>query len=578
MTTTSAGGSFTDFRTVRTNCLRCGSELPNPRRRSRMFCSKSCCNMASEERAERNEGGRQGEPGPFWPHGLEQDFALLGIIRQSVRSACEELWGMLRCVDADELAFRRAVESLRGRLTSPEELRNLFASAHQQTEDASAQHAREAAQLRSEKASAERLARESEERYRNLETEVAQMRAHFTQRESELERQLKERTSERDAAIEKYTYLRTENEHHKLVNDKLADSVTAIQRRLASKDTVIDVTEQLSIVDQRLRSIHDWAESRASMQDQQLQETRIEQVAESISQKLSQRLVLRVDMSAQTAQFQRLQEGVETISKQAHWLIQNQQHLQQQKPPKADVAPLLNVLRPMYEYMRIMRAEFNLGPITASLHQLAERVAPPSVDSSVLLAYLQRMENRLERALSSTPQPSNASRSQVEKITPLRQQIAALQREVKRLAPLERDIKGWQNLYGQAEQHIAKLTARQTSPVSTLDGVARLMLEKIDLQDQIAQYQEALGERVTEPALENSSPQGKAATVAQLLHEARLHILRSPRAFLEPEPCWVEHGVKLDRTSELRIEDALDSDLKRLRNLYAKLHARYHRD
>ena len=132
-------------------------------------------------------------------------------------------------------------------------------------------------------------------------------------------------------------------------------------------------------------------------------------------------------------------------------------------------------------------------------------------------------------------------------------------------------------MYGQARQHLSKLESQRTAHVATLDGVEKLMLEKIDLQDQIAQFQEVLGEDVTEPALQNRSPQGKVATVTRLLHEARLHILRSPRAFLEPEPCWVEYGVKLDRSSELGLEDQLNADLKRLRKLYAKLYARYHR-
>ncbi len=568
-------------------CARCGRPLPEHRRRTKRYCDKSCCNMTSADRVAQGQAAQHVTMSPFWPHGLEQDFALLGNVRQSVRSACDELWNMLRRVDSEELAFRRTVESLRTRLTSPDALRSLIESAQQRQEQSDAQHAQEVAQLTREKESAEQLANAHEEQCRKLESAFAHAREEFAKREEEqrnLERELKQKlkevTAERDAATEKYQLLRTEHEHLKSVHDKLADSVTAIQRKQTNKDTVIDVTEQLSIVDKRLKSIHDWVESKTSTKDQQfqLQQTRLEQFAESVSQKLSQRLVLRVDISEQTVQFQRLEQAVGTLSQQTVWLIQQQQQRQQEQlPPKVNIAPLLDVMKQMYEFMRMMRTELNLEPIIAGMNQLAARVVPPSVDSSVLLAYLQRMEHRLERASSATPRPSNASRPPSEKITPLKQQIAALQREIKRLSPLELELQDLKTMYGQARQHISTLEARQTAHVATLDGVEKLMLEKIDLQDQIAQFQEVLGEDVTEPALQNRSSQGKVATVARLLQEARLHILRSPRAFLEPEPCWAEYGVKLDRTSELRIEDLLDTDLKRLRKLYSKLYARYHR-
>ena len=568
-------------------CARCGRPLPEHRRRTKRYCDKSCCNMTSADRVAQGQAAQHVTMSPFWPHGLEQDFALLGLVRQSVRSVCDELWNMLRRVDSEELAFRRTVESLRTRLTSPDALRSLIESAQQRQEQSDAQHAQEVAQLTREKESAEQLVQAREERCRKLESAFAHAREEFAKREEEqrnrereLKQKLKDLTAERDAATEKYQLLRTEHEHLRSVHDKLADSVTAIQRKQTNKDSVIDVTEQLSIVDKRLKSIHDWVERKTSTQDQQfqLQQTLIEQFSASVAQKLAQRLVIRVDNAGTTARLERLQEAVMSISQQTDWLIQQQQQRQQEQlPQKVNIAPLLDVMKLMYEYMRKMRTELNLEPIIAGMNQLAARIVPPSVDSSVLLAYLQRMEHRLERPSSAPPQPSNASRPPSEKITPLKQQIAALQREVKRLSPLERELQDLKNMYGQARQHLSTLEAQRTAQVATLDGVEKLLLEKIDLQDQIAQFQEALGEDVTEPALQNRSPQGKVATVTRLLHEARLHILRSPRAFLEPEPCWVEYGVKLDRSSELGLEDQLNADLKRLRKLYAKLYARYHR-
>ena len=568
-------------------CARCGRPLPEHRRRTKRYCGKSCCNMASADRVAQGQAAQHVTMSPFWPHGLEQDFALLGNVRQSVRSVCDELWNMLRRVDSEELAFRRTVESLRTRLTSPDALRSLIESAQQRQEQSDAQHAQEVAQLTREKESAEQLVEACEERCRKLESAFAHAREEFAKREEEqrnrereLKQKLKDLTAERDAATEKYQLLRTEHEHLRSVHDKLADSVTAIQRKQTNKDSVIDVTEQLSIVDKRLKSIHDWVERKTSTQDQQfqLQQTLIEQFSASVAQKLAQRLVIRVDNAGTTARLERLQEAVMSISQQTDWLIQQQQQRQQEQlPQKVNIAPLLDVMKLMYEYMRKMRTELNLEPIIAGMNQLAARIVPPSVDSSVLLAYLQRMEHRLERPSSAPPQPSNASRPPSEKITPLKQQIAALQREVKRLSPLERELQDLKNMYGQARQHLSTLEAQRTAQVATLDGVEKLMLEKIDLQDQIAQFQEVLGEDVTEPALQNRSSQGKVATVTRLLHEARLHILRSPRAFLEPEPCWVEYGVKLDRSSELGLEDQLNADLKRLRKLYAKLYARYHR-
>jgi DNA repair exonuclease SbcCD ATPase subunit len=568
-------------------CARCGRPLPEHRRRTKRYCDKSCCNMTSADRVAQGQAAQHVTMSPFWPHGLEQDFALLGLVRQSVRSVCDELWNMLRRVDSEELAFRRTVESLRTRLTSPDALRSLIESAQQRQEQSDAQHAQEVAQLTREKESAEQLVEAREERCRKLESAFAHAREEFAKREEEqrnrereLKQKLKDLTAERDAATEKYQLLRTEHEHLRSVHDKLADSVTAIQRKQTNKDSVIDVTEQLSIVDKRLKSIHDWVERKTSTQDQQfqLQQTLIEQFSASVAQKLAQRLVIRVDNAGTTARLERLQEAVMSISQQTDWLIQQQQQRQQEQlPQKVNIAPLLDVMKLMYEYMRKMRTELNLEPIIAGMNQLAARIVPPSVDSSVLLAYLQRMEHRLERPSSAPPQPSNASRPPSEKITPLKQQIAALQREVKRLSPLERELQDLKNMYGQARQHLSTLEAQRTAQVATLDGVEKLMLEKIDLQDQIAQFQEVLGEDVTEPALQNRSSQGKVATVTRLLHEARLHILRSPRAFLEPEPCWVEYGVKLDRSSELGLEDQLNADLKRLRKLYAKLYARYHR-
>jgi DNA repair exonuclease SbcCD ATPase subunit len=568
-------------------CARCGRPLPEHRRRTKRYCDKSCCNMTSADRVAQGQAAQHVTMSPFWPHGLEQDFALLGNVRQSVRSVCDELWNMLRRVDSEELAFRRTVESLRTRLTSPDALRSLIESAQQRQEQSDAQHAQEVAQLTREKESAEQLVQAREERCRKLESAFAHAREEFAKREEEqrnrereLKQKLKDLTVERDAATEKYQLLRTEHEHLRSVHDKLADSVTAIQRKQTNKDSVIDVTEQLSIVDKRLKSIHDWVERKTSTQDQQfqLQQTLIEQFSASVAQKLAQRLVIRVDNAGTTARLERLQEAVMSISQQTDWLIhQQQQRPQEQLPQKVNIAPLLDVMKLMYEYMRKMRTELNLEPIIAGMNQLAARIVPPSVDSSVLLAYLQRMEHRLERPSSAPPQPSNASRPPSEKITPLKQQIAALQREVKRLSPLERELQDLKNMYGQARQHLSTLEAQRTAQVATLDGVEKLMLEKIDLQDQIAQFQEVLGEDVTEPALQNRSSQGKVATVTRLLHEARLHILRSPRAFLEPEPCWVEYGVKLDRSSELGLEDQLNADLKRLRKLYAKLYARYHR-
>jgi DNA repair exonuclease SbcCD ATPase subunit len=568
-------------------CARCGRPLPEHRRRTKRYCDKSCCNMTSADRVAQGQAAQHVTMSPFWPHGLEQDFALLGLVRQSVRSVCDELWNMLRRVDSEELAFRRTVESLRTRLTSPDALRSLIESAQQRQEQSDAQHAQEVAQLTREKESAEQLVEACEERCRKLESAFAHAREEFAKREEEqrnrereLKQKLKDLTAERDAATEKYQLLRTEHEHLRSVHDKLADSVTAIQRKQTNKDSVIDVTEQLSIVDKRLKSIHDWVERKTSTQDQQfqLQQTLIEQFSASVAQKLAQRLVIRVDNAGTTARLERLQEAVMSISQQTDWLIhQQQQRPQEQLPQKVNIAPLLDVMKLMYEYMRKMRTELNLEPIIAGMNQLAARIVPPSVDSSVLLAYLQRMEHRLERPSSAPPQPSNASRPPSEKITPLKQQIAALQREVKRLSPLERELQDLKNMYGQARQHLSTLEAQRTAQVATLDGVEKLMLEKIDLQDQIAQFQEVLGEDVTEPALQNRSSQGKVATVTRLLHEARLHILRSPRAFLEPEPCWVEYGVKLDRSSELGLEDQLNADLKRLRKLYAKLYARYHR-
>ena len=568
-------------------CARCGRPLPEHRRRTKRYCDKSCCNMTSADRVAQGQAAQHVTMSPFWPHGLEQDFALLGNVRQSVRSVCDELWNMLRRVDSEELAFRRTVESLRTRLTSPDALRSLIESAQQRQEQSDAKHAQEVAQLTREKESAEQLVQAREERCRKLESAFAHAREEFAKREEEqrnrereLKQKLKDLTAERDAATEKYQLLRTEHEHLRSVHDKLADSVTAIQRKQTNKDSVIDVTEQLSIVDKRLKSIHDWVERKTSTQDQQfqLQQTLIEQFSASVAQKLAQRLVIRVDNAGTTARLERLQEAVMSISQQTDWLIQQQQQRQQEQlPQKVNIAPLLDVMKLMYEYMRKMRTELNLEPIIAGMNQLAARTVPPSVDSSVLLAYLQRMEHRLERPSSAPPQPSNASRPPSEKITPLKQQIAALQREVKRLSPLERELQDLKNMYGQARQHLSTLEAQRTAHVATLDGVEKLMLEKIDLQDQIAQFQEALGEDVTEPALQNRSPQGKVATVGRLLLEARIHILRSPRAFLEPEPCWVEYGVKLDRSSELGIEDQLNADLKRLRKVYAKLYARYHR-
>jgi DNA repair exonuclease SbcCD ATPase subunit len=568
-------------------CERCERLLPEHRRRTKRYCGKSCCNMTSADRVAQGQAAQHITMSPFWPHGLEQDFALLGLVRQSVRSVCDELWNMLRRVDSEELAFRRTVESLRTRLTSPDALRSLIESAQQRQEQSDAQHAQEVAQLTREKESAEQLVEACEERCRKLESAFAHAREEFAKREEEqrnrereLKQKLKDLTAERDAATEKYQLLRTEHEHLRSVHDKLADSVTAIQRKQTNKDSVIDVTEQLSIVDKRLKSIHDWVESRTNVQDQQfqLQQTLIEQFSASVAQKLAQRLVIRVDNAGTTARLERLQEAVMSISQQTDWLIQQQQQRQQEQlPQKVNIAPLLDVMKLMYEYMRKMRTELNLEPIIAGMNQLAARIVPPSVDSSVLLAYLQRMEHRLERPSSAPPQPSNASRPPSEKITPLKQQIAALQREVKRLSPLERELQDLKNMYGQARQHLSTLESQRTAQVATQDGVEKLMLEKIDLQDQIAQFQEVLGEDVTEPALQNRSPQGKVATVTRLLHEARLHILRSPRAFLEPEPCWVEYGVKLDRSSELGLEDQLNADLKRLRKLYAKLYARYHR-
>ena len=568
-------------------CARCERLLPEHRRRTKRYCDKSCCNMTSADRVAQGQAAQHVTMSPFWPHGLEQDFALLGNVRQSVRSVCDELWNMLRRVDSEELAFRRTVESLRTRLTSPDALRSLIESAQQRQEQSDAQHAQEVVQLTREKESAEQLVQAREERCRKLESAFAHAREEFAKREEEqrnrereLKQKLKDLTAERDAATEKYQLLRTEHEHLRSVHDKLADSVTAIQRKQTNKDSVIDVTEQLSIVDKRLKSIHDWVERKTSTQDQQfqLQQTLIEQFSASVAQKLAQRLVIRVDNAGTTARLERLQEAVMSISQQTDWLIQQQQQRQQEQlPQKVNIAPLLDVMKLMYEYMRKMRTELNLEPIIAGMNQLAARTVPPSVDSSVLLAYLQRMEHRLERASSAPPQPSNASRPPSEEITPLKQQIAALQREVKRLSPLERELQDLKNMYGQARQHLSTLESQRTAQVATLDGVEKLMLEKIDLQDQIAQFQEALGEDVTEPALQNRSSQGKVATVTRLLHEARLHILRSPRAFLDPEPCWVEYGVKLDRSSELGLEDQLNADLKRLRKVYAKLHARYHR-
>ena len=599
MTTAATGFRPASLRTRKDLCAYCKDPLPAKRRRSREYCSKSCCNRASEERVEVNGRTRPDGLPPFWPLGLEKDFALLGAVRGSVRSVCDELWGLLRRVDAEELEFRRSVETLRGRLLSQIDPHDLLVSVERFLGDVNKEHAQKLSQLQREKESVERSSEVSAERSRRLENELAQVRAEATKREErwrkredelrskeeegrkredefrrreedfrkkeedfrkkeedfrekeeefrkkeeELNQLLKEVSTDRNSATEKHKLLQAEHEHLRSMHNKLVESVNTIQRKPPSKDPVIDVTEQLSVVDRRLKSIHDWVESRTNVQDQQfqLQQTLIEQFSASVAQKLAQRLVIRVDNAGTTARLERLQEAVMSIWRQTDWLIHHQ---------PTDVL---------------------------TQHQQSHERAESRWNA--LVACLGRMERRIERFPSIKP-PSSTSvaRPPSEKIMPLRKQIADLQREVRRLTPLEQELQDLEDRYGQAQQHISTLESQQSAQVATQDGVGKLMLEKIDLQDQIAQYQKALGEHVTEPLLQNRSPQGMTATVAQLLHEERLHILRSPRAFLEPEPRWVEYGVRLDRSSELGIEDQLNADLKRLRKLYAKLHARYHEE
>lgn len=188
MTAVSTGFRPASLRTRKERCSYCNDPLPAKRRRSREYCSKSCCNRASEERGKVNGRTRPDGLPPFWPLGLEKDFALLGAVRGSVRSVCDELLGLLRRVDAEELEFRRSVETLRGRLISQLDPHDLLVSVERLLAEANKEHAQKLSQLQNEKEFEERRSAASSERSRILENELTQVRAESTKLGEEQER------------------------------------------------------------------------------------------------------------------------------------------------------------------------------------------------------------------------------------------------------------------------------------------------------------------------------------------------------------------------------------------------------
>ena len=650
MTTAAMGFRPASLRTKKEFCGYCNEPLPAKRRRSREYCSKSCCNRASEERGKVNGRTRPDGLPPFWPLGLEKDFALLGAVRGSVRTVCDELWSLLRRVDAEELEFRRSVEILRGRLISQLDPHDLLVSVERLLAEVNKEHAQELSQLQNEKDSAERISEVNSERSRRLKGELAQVRAESTRREEscrkkeeelrskeeqlrsreeqlrgkeeqlrskeeqlrgreeegrrteddfrkreddyrkkeedfrkkeeKLKQRLDEVSAERDAATKKCELLQVEHEHLKSTHHKLAESIATLQRKKPEKDEVIDVTEQLSVVGKRVKSIHDWVESRSSQPDPQtqFQQTRLEQFAEVVAQKLSKQLVIRVDTSGQTAQLQRLQQGVVTLTQQMDWLI-NQRPEEPQQPAKpSDKFSEKAALKALFEYLKLLRRELSLDPVKAGLEQLAGRIAEMRGDWSTIVHQLQSIDYRIAHLPSPTPVAMPSRRNSDESVTKLKREKAALKRRLDKLEPLAQENEELQEQLGEAAQVIRFLKARQPVPGIELDDVGALMLDIVDLKNEIAEYQQALGIPVTERPLADKSPMGRRTAVAELLRAARWHLVRSPAPMFGEAARWDSDGTTLNRAGEDRLEEVLEKAVKRLRKLYGQLYREYHED
>jgi len=612
MTTAATGFRPASLRTKKEHCAYCNDPLPAKRRRSREYCSKSCCNRASEERGKVNGRARPDGLPPFWPLGLEKDFALLGAVRGSVRSVCDELWSLLRRVDAEELEFRRSVETLRGRLLSQLDPHDLLVSVERFLGEVNKDHAQKLSQLQREKEAEERRSAASSERSRLLESELAQVRAESTRREErwrkredelrskeeegrkredefrrgeedsrkkeeELNLKLTAVSVERDAQTKKCELLQIEHEHLKSSHQKLAESVATLQQRKPEKDEVIDVTEQLSVVGRRVKTIHDWVESKTGQQDPQtqFQVARLEQFAESVAQKLSQRLIIRVDTSAQTTQIQRLEQGMEAVSQQVDWLIKNPP---QPIAPTINWKPVQSALQLVYDQVRGMRAETNLSPIYSALNELSARRGRQQTDLSPILQQLQRVESQIARLPMPVSTPTPRSRDSESTVTQLKKEKAALKRRLDKLEPLAQENEELQEQLGEAEQVIRFLKARQPVPGIELDDAGALMLDYLDLKNEIAEYQQALGVPVTGLFLADKSPIGRATAVANALRFARSHLIRSPAPMFGEPARWDSDGMTLNRAGEDRLEEKLTKEVKRLRKLYEQLYREYHED
>ena len=235
-------------------------------------------------------------------------------------------------------------------------------------------------------------------------------------------------------------------------------------------------------------------------------------------------------------------------------------------------------LQLVYDQVRGMRAETNLSPIYSALNELSARMGRQQTDLSPILQHLQRIESQI----AHLPMPASTSaprgRDSEATVAQLKKEKAALKRRLNKLEPLAQENEELQEQLGEAAQVIRFLKARQPVPGIELDDAGALMLDFLDLQNEIAEYQQALGVPVTEHFLADKSPLGRATAVAKSLRAARWHLVRSPAPMFGEPARWDSDGMTLNRAGEDRLEERLEKQVKRLRKLYDQLYREYHED